>query len=336
MQNDHTIKRFVSSGGVPVYKLPVEAFPKHVTNCWLVMTDPITLLDCGSGFDESNASLQSCFENLQAEFREKVRLEDVQRLIITHGHIDHFGGAEFVVEQSGAELGIHELDSSVIRMFKERLLVSSTNLHFFLDRSGLSEKTVENLVQRNLWSKDRFHARDVDFTFHEGPVQGGPLVAYHAPGHCPGQVCLRLDDLLFTADHVLSRITPNQAPEAITRYTGLGHYMDSLQKIGSLSGIRLGLGGHEDEMEDVAARIDDTIAFHERRLEKTLELLREPKTIADVSKGLFGERKDYHVLLAMLEAGAHVEYLYERGQLTVINIEDVEKSYNPVLVYQAL
>jgi hypothetical protein len=29
-----------------------------------------------------------------------------------------------------------------------------------------------------------------------------------------------------------------------------------------------------------------------------------------------------------------MEYLYERGQLVVTNIEDVEKQYNPVLRYQ--
>lgn len=43
---------------------------------------------------------------------------------------------------------------------------------------------------------------------------------------------------------------------------------------------------------------------------------------------------DYHILLAMLETGAHVEYLYERGEIFVTNIDDVEKEMNPVLVYR--
>src|SRR5690606_16499796 len=137
-----------------------------------------------------------------------------------------------------AEIGIHELDCSVIRNFKERLFVSSTNLRFFLDRSGLSEERISALVEMNKWSKDTFQARGVDFTFDEGPLPKSELVAYHAPGHCPGQVCLRLHDILFTADHVLSHITPNQSPEAITRYTGLGHYMEALRKIRGLDGIR--------------------------------------------------------------------------------------------------
>jgi glyoxylase-like metal-dependent hydrolase (beta-lactamase superfamily II) len=336
MKNDKTVRKFVSSGGVTAYKLPVEAFDNHVTNCYLVMDDPITLLDTASGRDSANQELLDCFGRIREEFGEKATLNDVDRLIITHGHIDHFGGVNFVAEESDCEIGIHELDLSVVQNFKERLLVTSTNLHFFLDRSGLSEDRVTKLLNMNKWSKDSFKPRTVDFTFEEGRVQGGQLIAHHAPGHCPGQVCLQLHDILFTADHVLSHITPNQAPEAITRYTGLGHYMESLRKIRKVEGIRIGLGGHEEDMEDVAWRIDDTLAFHEGRLKKTLALLTEPSTVAEVSLGLFGPREKYHVLLAMLETGAHMEYLYERGSLVVTNYEDVDKEFNPVLKYQAV
>lgn len=317
-----------------VYKLPVEAFPNHVTNCYLVLTDPITLIDAASGQDMSNRSLLECFERLRAEFNESVSLDDVGRLILTHGHIDHFGGLHFVVEKSGAEIGIHELDMSVVRHFNERLVVSTRNLHIFLERAGLRPERVQDLLEMNKWSKDLFHARPVDFTFDEGPLAGTPFDIYHTPGHCPGQVCIRLDDILFTADHVLSHITPNQSPEFIVRYTGLGHYMAALKKVRALTGIRVALGGHEDAIDDLHARIDATIRFHEARLEKTLGLCDEPQTVAGVSLKLFGERKGYHVLLAFLETGAHMEYLYERGHLAVVNVEEVDQQYNPVLLYQ--
>lgn len=330
MINDTTVEAFESSGGVKIYKLPVEAFPNHVTNCYLVLDDTITLIDTGSGWDTSNNDMLKCFETLRTEFNENLSLKDVNRVILTHGHIDHFGGVNWVMDQTNATLGIHELDASVIQHFNERLLSTTHSLHHFLDRSGMSEDRVNALLQMNKWSKDTFQARNVDFTFHEGPILDSPLVAHHAPGHCPGQVCMQLHDILFTADHVLSRTTPNQAPESITRNTGVGHYMESLEKIRKLEGVRLALGGHELPMEQWQERIDETIAFHEGRLEKTYNLLEEPKTIAQVSLGLFGKQMDYHILLAMLEAGAHLEYLYERGRLVIVNIEDIEK--NPALV----
>lgn len=45
---------------------------------------------------------------------------------------------------------------------------------------------------------------------------------------------------------------------------------------------------------------------------------------------------DYHVLLAFLDAGAHVEYLYERGRLEVANYAEIERASNPVLQYHAV
>lgn len=334
MINDRTMKLHTTSSGIKVYKLPVEAFSDHVTNCYLVLDDKITLIDTGSGMDDSNQNLAECFENLQSEFGEKIGLKDVERVIVTHGHIDHFGGVNFVVEQSDAELGIHELDANVIQHFRERLLGTSTALRHFLNRSGMSADRVDALLQMNKWSKDTFQARKVDFTFDEGPVEGSSLVAHHAPGHCPGQVCMQLDDILFTADHVLSRVTPNQSPESITRYTGVGHYIESLRKIRKLEGVRVALAGHELEMDGWQERIDDTIGFHDDRLEKTFNLLEEPKAMADVSEGLFGKQMNYHILLAMLETGAHLEYLYERGRLLIMNIDEVEADPMVVPMYR--
>lgn len=336
MKNNQEIKRYETSSGLVVYRLPVLAFPKHVTNCYLVMTAPLTLVDCGSGWVDANESLVNCFERLGDEFGEPVKLEDVDRLIITHGHIDHFGGANFVVDKTNAELAIHELDVSTIKNFEERLIVSSKDLHIFLDRSGIPEELTQKLVERNKWSKGTFHPAKVDLALTEGVLDGSPFTIYHTPGHCPGQVCMQVDDVLFTADHVLSRITPNQAPEAITRNMGLGHYLQSLRKIEKLDGVRIGLGGHEDEIDDVPGRVRETIAFHEARLEKAEAICSEPKTLHQISIELFGPREGYHVLLALLETGAHIEYLYERGRLGVANHEKIEYERNPVLLYERM
>jgi glyoxylase-like metal-dependent hydrolase (beta-lactamase superfamily II) len=334
MQNDLAIHRYTSAGGTVVYKLPVEAFRNHFTNCYLVLTDPVTLIDAASGWEDSNRSLESCFDLLRVEFGESIGLTDVRLLILTHGHIDHFGGLHFVADHAPVEIAIHALDASVVRHFNERLIVTTTSLHVFLTRAGLPPDDVKRILAMNKWSKDLFRATDVHRTFEEGPLAGTPFEVYHTPGHCPGQVCLRLDDILFTADHLLSHITPTQSPESITRYTGLGHYFESLKKVRGLEGMRIGLGGHERAIEDIQARVDETLAFHETRLEKTWGLCREPHTVGEVAMGLFGQRKDYHELLALLETGAHVEYLYDRGRLVVTNADEVDDHPNPVLLYR--
>jgi hypothetical protein len=89
-------------------------------------------------------------------------------------------------------------------------------------------------------------------------------------------------------------------------------------------------------MEDVGQRIDETLAFHQQRLDKTLAACHEAKNLEEISLALFGKRDSYHVLLAILETGAHVEYLYERGLLQVENHEAIEHLANPVLQYKAV
>ena len=45
----------------------------------------------------------------------------------------------------------------------------------------------------------------------------------------------------------------------------------------------------------------------------------------------------YNVLLALEEAGAHVEYLYQRGLLAIDNLLDLESSSGPAAIcYRSL
>jgi hypothetical protein len=134
---------------------------------------------------------------------------------------------------------------------------------------------------------------------------------------------------------VLSRITPHQSPAAITAFCGLELYLQALEKVKALGGITMSLPGHEAPIPDLAARIDGIVAHHDRRLNQVLEICGEAMSLADVSKRLFGRKDGYTRLLALEEAGAHVEYLFQRGELRIANLEDVARESNPVIRYEA-
>ena len=114
---------------------------------------------------------------------------------------------------------------------------------------------------------------------------------------------------------------------------GLSHYLDSLTKMEALTGYRLGLGGHEDPIEDVPGRIRAIRQAHDERLCKVLDICREPMSIAAISRELFGRVDSYHVLLALEETGAHVEHLHQRGELVAANLEEIEQTSHPVVRY---
>jgi glyoxylase-like metal-dependent hydrolase (beta-lactamase superfamily II) len=324
------LARFETSAGARIYRIPVETFPDHINNVYLIV-DPrqgqtTTLVDVGSGLTQSIADLHGGLEAVGTHFGERIRLEAVQHVVITHSHIDHFGYVGWFQAHTGAQIYIHELDARVLSNFEERIVLASKDVGVFLERSGLPAKARDDLVEMYRMGKSFFHSVRLDRKLRDGDRI--------VPGHCPGQICLQVDDVLFTADHVLPRITPHQSPASITPFCGLELYLQSLEKVRRLPGIRLALPGHEAEMRDLGARIDAIAAHHHERLDRVLEICATPRSLVEVSRALFGERGGYTRLLALEEAGAHVEYLFQRGELAIANLEEVAVQPNPVILYQ--
>ena len=326
--------RFMTGDGRIIYSFRVRSFATLVNNIYIIDGgEGLMMVDCGSGMPQANAELEAGFAAVSETFGRAVSLADISTILITHGHIDHFGGLNFVRQFTDAPIGIHILDRRVLSNHEERVVFSYRRLETFLESAGVSTELREALMSVYLFAKTYYRSTPVQFLLEEGKPTTDGLGVYHVPGHCPGQVCLAVDDFLLTADHVLSRITPHQAPESITHHMGLSHYLDSLDKIAALSGYRLGLGGHEDPIDDIPARIHAIRQAHDERLGKVMAICREPKSIADISRELFGRVDSYHVLLALEETGAHVEYLHQRGELMAANLEEIERTSHPVVQY---
>jgi glyoxylase-like metal-dependent hydrolase (beta-lactamase superfamily II) len=329
------VQRYAAAGGIQIFCIPVESFPKHFTNIYLILTgDKIGVIDLGSGSGDSNAAFIRGLDEVCQKFCVKVSPKDIDFLLITHGHVDHFGGLSHFRSLSSAKIGIHKLDARQIINFEETILLAARNVKLFLKTVGLSPYTQKRLLNMYKASKDALVSQQIDFYLQEGEPIGEIFQIYHTPGHCPGQVCIRVEDTLFTGDHLLSHITPHQSPETISRYTGLGHYLSSLKKIREIPGIKKALGGHQKPMEAPYERIEAIERFHDRRLNKVLDICREPKNIREISSELFRTVSGYTVLLALEEAAAHVEYLYERCHLAIANLEELEQKTNPVLYYK--
>ena len=330
--NDHpSVETFRTSLGGQVYQIPLEVFPGFWAFVYLVLVDGYTvLIDTGSGYGNSNDHLEAGFNAASEIQGREISLASLSHVLITHGHIDHFGGLTYVRPRTQARLGIHELDRRILTNYEERRAVVSLDMERFLIEAGVSGSRLERLLDLYNISKGLFHSVAVDFTYESEGMRLGPFDFLHVPGHCAGHVVIRLHDILFSGDHVLEGISPHQAPERLTLSTGLGHYFQSLEALRPWAvQVRLTLGGHKKPVTDLPARLDAIRALHNDRLDEVLNFLGEPHTIAEVSRHLFGEVHGYNVLLALEEAGAHVEYLYQRGQLGIENLADLKNGSGP-------
>jgi glyoxylase-like metal-dependent hydrolase (beta-lactamase superfamily II) len=338
------VQRFESNAGAVIYKIPCQAFPNLWGNAYLVLLESPelgelrVLIDTGSGSAVSNRHLENGLQAVANLEGRPISLETLTHILITHGHIDHFGGLSNIRPRTQAKLGVHELDLRNLTHYEERIAIVARRLNEYLLEAGVSNERRAGLLSLYQSTKRLYHSVTVDFTYEAIGMRLGPFEMLHVPGHCAGHVVIRLHDVLFSGDHVLDQISPHQSPEHLTLSTGLDHYLKSLEVVESWAqGIRLTMGGHKAPIDDLPSRLEDIRRLHTERLSKVLDLLAQPHTILEVSHALFGELEGYNVLLAIEEAGAHIEYLYQRGCLEIHNLKDIEHSEQPIAIrYQSL
>lgn len=330
------IVRFETAGGARIYRLPLQVFPSLRAYVHLVLAgDYVALVDTGSGQGVSDADLCDGMERVRDEWGELVAWSDIDRIVLTHAHIDHHGGLNMVRSLTDAPLAVHELDRRVIVHHEERLALSRFRMGVFLRRAGLDEARRARMLAMYSGGKNLFRSLPVDDVLHDGDLLDGVFRVIHVPGHCPGQVCLLIDDVLLTADHVLPNFSIFLSPESLTASNGVDHFLLSLRKVAALSGVRLGLGGHDRPVPDLGAAVAKIEATQRQRIERVYEACAEASTIEELTARLYPAVGDYDELLALQKVGAYVEYLDQRGMLAIANLEEVAQDDNVAPRYVA-
>lgn len=329
MNATQTITSYQTTSGIRVSRLPVEAFPNFWAYSYLVhVNDWVVLIDTGSGSERSNATLEA---GLAAA---AVNPTDLTHILLTHGHIDHYGGLPYLRERTKALVGVHELDLGTISTHEARLAILSGKLEAFLIQAGVAAERRAELLGMYRFTKALYRSVPVDFTYEAHDMRVGPFELLHVPGHCPGHVALKLDDVVFCGDLVLEHVTPHQSPEELTPFMGIRHYLDSLAAFGRWAdGASLVFNGHDDPITDLHARIRTVGTNLSRRIAETLNALSEPRTLAQVTEQVYGALNGYNALLVIEKTGAYVEFLLQRGLVEIVNSKELEDDPRAAIKY---
>jgi glyoxylase-like metal-dependent hydrolase (beta-lactamase superfamily II) len=281
---------------------------------YLIQSEPLTLIDTGLATDQAFDELAI---GLQAE---GVAIGDIRQVVLTHKHIDHIGNAWRIQLQTGAPILIHEQD---IRAISDAD-VDGARFNELANRR-LKDWQIPAKVGEPLSKSPmrKWNIRSADGTpLHDGQrivLADGELEVLHTPGHTMGSICLKYGRYLFSGDHILPDISPNIGAGDMSKPGLLGHYFDSIERIRQLADQQLTvLPGHGTSFSNLAERCDELRSHHQERLEKITSFLtvEESKSVYEVAQHLFGDLKDFHVVLGCAEASSHLEYLQAKGLVT--------------------
>jgi glyoxylase-like metal-dependent hydrolase (beta-lactamase superfamily II) len=329
-----------SAKGARFWRIVTESFPRHVNYVYLIEIESdgardVVLWDCGSGMGRARQMIEDGI-TIASTHLGAPGIAAIKTLFVSHGHYDHFGDAAWWKQRTNAPLWIHEMDARVLEHFPERTVLTGRDMGIFLRAGGVPDDQARALVHMYLGGKDQYGSVEVDRRIEHGnKLFGDRARVIHTPGHCPGHVCLRVDDVLLVGDQVLSPISPHLSPQALHPQNGLERYLFGLARLGREEGVSQVLPAHYDPIPDLAKRIGEIAAEHVEKLRTTLEVCKAGATMKDVAQTLFPGVDGYNVLLAQLEAGTHVEYLHQLGSLVVTNVDDLADSPTRPAVYKS-
>ncbi len=279
------------------------------------------LFDTGLGTEESRAALGEGFA------RSGHRFEDLNRIILSHGHIDHYGAAAWLQEQAGREVPtyLHIADSS-------KVLRSGPDLPTLLTKNSkyLSSLGVPIPIQHEMAAVIRRNGELGRRLANLKPLLPGDLIpcrhitleVLHMPGHTPGLCCLyeREHKLLFSADHLLERVSPNPLIElgmgkSPPEFKALVSYFQSIERLHSLD-INLVLPGHGTPFNNYLEIINSLYDFYRRRQEKLLDALNAvPLTVYEAMGKLFESGQGIELFLMLSETLGNLECLEDAGRI---------------------
>ncbi len=298
------------------FPLPMEL--DHI-NLWLLDHDGgFVLVDTGLAWPAGCAA----WEQLE---RQVLAARPLRLIVVTHLHPDHAGLAAWL-------------------QGRHRVPVWAS-----LETERQMRQLLEPMPEEEIARRGRFilshgvpdlssFAASLSGERYRAAVSGMPAIGHHprdleeaswsgsrwqwiaTGGHAAGHLCLNepARRVLVSGDQILPAISPNVSATAWSADPNpLESYLESLERLAQLDPQTLVLPSHGRPFRGVRERALELREHHLGHLDRLLEACREPLTAHDTLRVLFRRTlSGFHLLLAIGEAIAHLEYLAQSGRLS--------------------
>jgi glyoxylase-like metal-dependent hydrolase (beta-lactamase superfamily II) len=286
-------------------------------NAYLIEDSPLTLIDSGPNSGKALDELE------QALATHGHAIEDIELLVITHQHIDHFGLPSILARRSGAEVAALAPLAPYLRDYREAAELDDRFAERTMLRHGIPADVVTALRAVSASFRAWGSAVEVTRPLHDGEelqLRDRVLRVHHRPGHSPSDTVFfdESRSLMLAADHLIKHISSNplisRPLDAAPDFSGprpraLVDYIASLRLTRAMN-LALVLPGHGEPISDHVALIDKRLHLHERRAEKIYGLIAvQPRTAHEIAIELWGNVAVTQAYLTLSEVLGHVDLL---------------------------
>ncbi len=230
----------------------------------------------------------------------------VTAIVNTHSHADHFGGNDYLVRNTGANVYAPEVEAGIIQ---NPLLEPIYLFHGAAPIRNLRNKFV--LAKPSPVHHILRHG--------EATIEGRELTIVPLPGHSFNQIGVLVDDVLFCADAVFSERVIDKYRIPVVQ--DVGSHLETLKKLRETSHA-LYVPSHTKPTGDITALADRNLDVVESISSDILGLLDKPKTVSEIQAELctgYGLDLDvvqqYYLIHTTLMA--YMGYLYEEKKVDI-------------------
>jgi glyoxylase-like metal-dependent hydrolase (beta-lactamase superfamily II) len=321
------IKPFPKCESITTIAVPVPGLSNLITiNLYALGTGPITLID-------TCLKAPGTLEYVSSALREAgLDIGDVERIIITHGHMDHFGLASAIRKAVNhpVECFIHGEDRWQISSENFGKEMWSEEANALMAMAGMPREEKEKVRKRFAAFRELGDPLDDVSVFEDGAEfdgEGYRLKVVHTPGHTPGSCSIYElgQKILFSGDTLIKHITPN--PLVVIKRNGLRNpdykslkaYSQSLDRLAGLD-VKYVFTGHGEYIRDVQGLISTYKRHHRERMDLVWKALHNrARTLYEIIGDVIHEVPDGDMFLAISEILVHLEVLLEDGRAELVD-----------------
>lgn len=321
MDSSHTIEELQAALAAEASRHAVPVVPLMLPTGWdvgpvaayLFPGDPVTLIDAGVDTPEARRTIEEAFA------AGGLGIGDLERIIVTHGHNDHFGCAKWLQDETGCKVFMHHEDSS-------RIPGGWGTILGLFGVLGLSEETLMELRGGRPGGRRHWELPVPGITDLKGgetfEVAERLLLVEHHPGHSPGHIWItdQMSGAVFGGDFLLesSATTAGAVPDP-SHPTGirpmLAEYEEGLRILHQRD-LPVVFPSHGPPVKDHRRLIERREARSAERTERVFAALKEAGETSpfDLTKRVHAKRVAHGLFQFLTEVFGRLELLVAEGR----------------------